>query len=143
MHSLPVTPSQLLRLRWCQFCQRRTCEVGGLTQMKSRLILAGATLALTSAVAVAQTTAKPSPYEGTSQPPASDVIRATDSPAVTPVTPPAAVPAPAPAAVQQTPPAATHPAPVQNPDYGIVEVPVTTEAGAAAQKPGLQTPDGR
>ena len=61
--------------------------------MKSRLILAGATLALTGAVAVAQTTAKPSPYEGTSQPPASDVIRATDSPAITPVTAPPALPA--------------------------------------------------
>ena len=45
--------------------------------MKLRFILAGATLALTSAVAVAQSTAKPSPYEGTAQPPASDVIRAT------------------------------------------------------------------
>ena len=45
--------------------------------MKSRLILAGATLALTGAVAVAQSTAKPSPYEGTSQPPTSDVIHAT------------------------------------------------------------------
>jgi hypothetical protein len=111
--------------------------------MKLRFILAGATLALTGAVAVAQSTAKPSPYEGTSQPPASDVIRATDSPAAAPITPPAAVPAPAPAAVQQTPPAATHPAPVANPDYGIVEVPVTTEPGAAAQKPGLQTRDGR
>ncbi len=51
--------------------------------MKSSLIL-GATLALTSAVAIAQTTAKPSPYEGLSQPPASDVIRATESPAAVP-----------------------------------------------------------
>jgi hypothetical protein len=110
--------------------------------MKLRFILAGATLALTGAVAVAQSTAKPSPYEGTSQPPTSDVIRATDSPAAAPVTPPAAVPAPAPAAVQQTPPASAHPAPVANPDDGIVEVPVTTEPGAT-QKPGLQTRDGR
>ena len=53
--------------------------------MKSTLILAGATLALTGAVAVAQSTAKPSPYEGTSQPPTSDVIRATDTPAIAPV----------------------------------------------------------
>jgi hypothetical protein len=101
--------------------------------MKFRSILVGATLALTGAFAVAQSTAKPSPYEGTSQPPTSDVIRATYSPAV----------APAPAAVQQTPPAAAHPAPVKNPDDGIVVVPVTTEPGAAPQKPALQTRDGR
>ena len=64
--------------------------------MKSRFILAGATLALTGAVAVAQTTAKPSPYEGTSQPPSSDVIRATESPAVAPAAPPPTLPPPAP-----------------------------------------------
>jgi hypothetical protein len=107
--------------------------------MKLRFILAGATLALTGAVAVAQTTAKPSPYEGTSQPPATDVIRATESPAA----PPPTLPAPAAVAVQQTPPAATHPAPVENPDYGIVEVPVTTEPGASAQGPSLRGRDGR
>ena len=116
--------------------------------MKSKLILAGATLALTGAVAVAQNTAKPSPYEGTSQPPASDVIRATDSPAVAPPpaamqTPPPAMPAPAPAAVQQAAPVVTHPAQVQNPDYGIVEVPVTTETGAAAQEPSLRNRNGQ
>jgi hypothetical protein len=101
--------------------------------MKSRLILAGATLALTGAVAVAQTTAKPSPYEGTSQPPASDVIRATESPAVSPVAPPPALPAPAAVTVNQAP-AAT-----QNPDDGIVTVPVTTETAAPAKAPSLQT----
>jgi hypothetical protein len=35
------------------------------------------------------------------------------------------------------------PGPVENPDYGIVETPVTTETGAAAQSPVLQTRDGR
>jgi hypothetical protein len=111
--------------------------------MKSRFILAGATLALTGAFAVAQTTAKPSPYEGTSQPPSSDVIRATESPAVAPAAPPPTLPPPAAVAVQQAPPAATHPTPAQNPDYGIVEVPVTTEPGAAAQSPSLQSRNGR
>jgi hypothetical protein len=101
--------------------------------MKSRLILAGATLALTGAVAVAQTTAKPSPYEGTSQPPASDVIRATESPAVSPVAPPPALPAPAAVPVKQAPAAS------QNPDDGIVTVPVTTETGAPQQTPSLQS----
>ena len=109
--------------------------------MKSRLILAGATLALTSAVAVAQTTAKPSPYEGTSQPPASDVIQATDSPAIAPVTAPPVLPPPA--AVVKQAPATTRPAPVENPDYGIVEVPVTDQPAAATQSPSLQTRQGR
>lgn len=111
--------------------------------MKSRFILAGATLALTSAVAVAQATAKPSPYQGTSEPPASDVIRTTDSPQIAP---PATATYSAPAAaapVTQAPSATTRPAPVENPDYGIVEVPVTTESGASAQSPGLQTRQGR
>jgi hypothetical protein len=114
--------------------------------MKLRFILAGATLALTGAVAVAQSTAKPSPYEGTSQPPATDVIHATESPVVAAPaaamqTPPPA--APAPAAVQQTPPAVTHPAPAENPDYGIVEVPVPVQSSAAAQEPSLRNRDGR
>jgi hypothetical protein len=107
--------------------------------MKSRLILAGATLALTGAVAIAQTAAKPTPYEGTSQPPASDVIRATDSQAIAPVAPPPTLPAPAAAPMTQAPPASTRPPQVQNPDDGIVEVPVTTETGASAQTPSLQT----
>lgn len=104
--------------------------------MKSRLIFAGATLALTGAVAVAQTTAKPSPYEGLSQPPASDVIRATEAPPVVP--PPAATAAP-------TLPAAK-PAPVkpaENPDYGIVETPVTDETAAPMQSPVLKGRNGR
>ncbi len=97
--------------------------------MKSRLILAGATLALTGAVAVAQSTAKPSPYEGTSQPPTSDVIRATESPAIAPPAAAPALPPPAAAAVKQAPATSTPPAQAENPDYGIVEVPVTTETG--------------
>jgi hypothetical protein len=107
--------------------------------MMSKLILAGATLALTSAVAVAQTTAKPSPYEGTSAPPASDVIRATESPAIVPPAAAPALPPPAAPAVKQAPAATTHAA-TDNPDDGIVTVPVTTtETGAPAQTPGLQT----
>lgn len=109
--------------------------------MKSSLILAGATLALTSAVAIAQTTAKPSPYEGLSQPPASDVIRATESPTVVPpamttATPAPTLPAPAAVSVKQTPAAST--APAENPDYGIVETPVTSDTGAAIQAPALK-----
>jgi hypothetical protein len=107
--------------------------------MKSSLILAGATLALTSAVAVAQTTAKPSPYEGVSQPPASDVIRATEAPAVVP--PPAAtaapaLPAPVATPVKQAPAAST--APVENPDYGIVETPVAASYGVGVPTPALK-----
>jgi hypothetical protein len=108
--------------------------------MKSRLILAGATLALTGAVAVAQTTAKPSPYEGTSQPPSSDVIRATEAPAIAPAAPPPTLPPPA--AVVKQAPAATHPAPIENPDYGIVEVPVSSDTAVPAQSPSLQTRQG-
>ena len=109
--------------------------------MKSSLILAGATLALTSAVAVAQTTAKPSPYEGLSQPPASDVIRATESPAAVPpamvtAAPAPSLPAPAAAPVQQAPSAST--APASNPDYGIVEAPVLENFGVGTQTPALK-----
>jgi hypothetical protein len=110
--------------------------------MKFRSILAGATLVLTGAVAVAQSTAKPSPYEGTAQPPNSDVIRTTDSPVVAPAAVSPTLPPPAAVTVQQAPPAAEHPAPVENPDYGIVEVPVTNEPGAPAQGPSLQTRQG-
>lgn len=104
--------------------------------MKSSLILAGATLALTSAVAVAQSTAKPSPYEGVSQPPSSDVIHTTEAPAVAPppvttATPAPTLPAPAATPVKQ--------APAENPDYGIVETPVTADSGAAAQTPVLKS----
>ena len=109
--------------------------------MKFRFILAGATLALMSAVAVAQTTAKPSPYEGTSQPPSSDVIRATESPAVAPAAPPPTLPPSATVAVKQAPAATAHPA-AENPDYGIVEVPVSAEPGTPAQAPSLQTRNG-
>ena len=107
--------------------------------MKSRIILAGATLVLTSAVAVAQTAAKPSPYQGTSLPPTTDVIRATDTPAAAPAAPPVEQDTPAPAPVQKpVAPAASRPAPVENPDYGIVETPVTTEPGAPEKAPNLQ-----
>ena len=103
--------------------------------MKSKFILTGATLALTGAFAVAQTTAKPSPYQGISQPPPTDVIRATEeAPAIAPVTPPPvqqAAPMAAPA------PAVTKPAPVENPDYGIVEVPVADAPGAPVESPSL------
>jgi hypothetical protein len=109
--------------------------------MKSRLILAGATLALTGAVAVAQTTAKPSPYEGTSQPPTSDVIRATEAPAIAPAAPPPTLPPPA--AVVKQAPSATHPAPVENPDYGIVEVPVASDTAPPAQSPSLKNRNGK
>lgn len=108
--------------------------------MKSSLILAGATLALTSAVAVAQTTAKPTPYEGTSQPPTSDVIRATDTPAMAPAAAPPSLPSPSAPTLKQAPAATMPPAAAQNPDDGIVEVPVTTETGASAQTPSTQTP---
>jgi hypothetical protein len=114
--------------------------MGVLAAMKSRWILAGATLALTSAVTVAQTTAKPSPYEGTAQPPATDVIRATETPEATPPTPPAS---PAPAVQPATPaapqPAATPKAPVENPDYGIVEGPFDPAPAAASHSPRLQS----
>ncbi|MDQ1693306.1 MAG: hypothetical protein QOH85_841, partial [Acidobacteriaceae bacterium] len=86
--------------------------------MKSRWILAGATLALTSAVTVAQTTAKPSPYEGTAQPPATDVIRATETPEATATPPASPAPAVQPATVAPAQSATTPKAPVENPDYG-------------------------
>jgi hypothetical protein len=106
--------------------------------MKLRFIPAGAMLALMGAVALAQTTAKPSPYEGVSQPPTSDVIRATEAPAAVP--PAIATPAPAPTVIA---PAATAvkpapAAPAENPDYGIVETPVTEDAAAPATSPALQ-----
>jgi hypothetical protein len=104
--------------------------------MKSRLILAGATLALSGAVAVAQTTAKPSPYEGVSQPPTSDVIRATEAPTI--VAPPSAtaaptLPAPVPATVKQAPTG-----PAENPDSDIVETPASDQNAAPAPAPVLK-----
>ena len=111
--------------------------------MKFRFVLTGATLALTGAFAVAQSTAKPSPYEGTSQPPASDVIRATESPAAAPTAaPPPAVTVPT-LPSRQAPAVQQAPAPIANPNYGIVEVPVTTETGAPAQQPTLRDKYGR
>ena len=107
--------------------------------MKSRCILAGATLALTSAIAVAQTTAKPSPYTGVSQPPATDLINATQQPVVTPAPPELPAPAAVSAAQQPAAPPTSKPAPAENPDYGIVETPVTIAPGAPAQAPNLQS----
>ena len=99
---------------------------------KSRWILTGATMALTSAFAVAQTAAKPTPYQGVSEPPATDVIRATEAEPAVPMAVRPLEPS-APAAAQQTP--ALHQS--QNPDYGIVDTPVTTVAGAPMESPAL------
>lgn len=71
-------------------------------------LVAAATLVLSTSVLCAQ--AKPSPYEGTSTPPADDTINATEQQAPATVT----KPAPPPAAQAQTP----------NPDAGIVEKPL-------------------
>ena len=106
--------------------------------MKSRLILSGATMALASAIAMAQAPVKTSPYEGVSQPPASDSIRATVS---VPATPPAVVESPAAApALPPAAPAVVKPsaAKLENPDYGILETPVPEATGAAAHGPMLQ-----
>ena len=102
--------------------------MGVLAAMKSKWILAGATLALTSAVTVAQTTAKPSPYEGTAQPPATDEIRATETPEAMP---PAAAPAVHSATATPAQSTTTPKAPAENPDYGIVEVPVNAALAAS------------
>jgi hypothetical protein len=102
--------------------------------MNTRLILSGATLALASAIATAQTTAKPTPYEGVSQPPAADTIRATEAAPVTAPAPAAEIAVPAPAAPAAVRPA---PAPAGNPDYGIVEGPAPVAEGAPAQAPAL------
>jgi hypothetical protein len=113
--------------------------MGVLAAMKSRWILAGATLALTSAVTVAQTTAKPSPYEGTAQPPATDVIRATETPEATPPSlPPAAAPAIHAATAAPAQSTTTPNAPAENPDYGIVEVPVNAAPVTSTPSPRLQ-----
>ncbi len=111
--------------------------------MKSRFTLTGmlsaATLALTAACAMAQSTAKPSPYEGVAQPPATDIIRSTESlPSVPPAPAPVAEPAPP---VLPPPAPAVRPAPAENPDYGIVETPVPgasgTDSARAPQSPTL------
>jgi hypothetical protein len=86
-----------------------------------------ATLILSSPLLLAQ--AKPSPYEGVSQPPANDAITTTEqapvaAPATTsPVTAPSAAPAPVPAAKN-------------NPDAGIVE----TAPPASALQPRTDAP---
>ena len=86
-------------------------------------LAAAATLLLSSSVVVAQSApadagqaAKPSPYQGVSQPPASDVITTTEqAPVLPPPAPVVAKPAPAPA---PAPPASS------NPDAGIIETPL-------------------
>ncbi len=71
-------------------------------------LVAAATLVLSTSVLCAQ--AKPSPYEGTSAPPADDTINTTEQQAPATVT----KPEPAPATQTQTP----------NPDAGIIEKPL-------------------
>ncbi len=114
--------------------------------MNSRLrlteVLPVAALALAGACAMAQTTAKPSPYEGVSQPPVSDTIRATEAAPALPTLPAPAAESPAamsPASPQPAP-ATPRPAPAraENPDYGIVEAPAATAYGASAQAPALR-----
>jgi hypothetical protein len=111
--------------------------------MKMIHLLAVATLALSTVGATAQSAAapaaKPSPYEGTSQPPVTDVITSSEE------APPAAASPKQPAAATPASPAhqaATPPATSINPD-GIVEVPVPDDpnpAPAPAPKPAtLQT----
>ncbi len=109
-----------------------------LTSNVAKRMLAGATLALLGGVAMAQSAGKPSPYQGTSEPPVTDVIRATEAPEVTP--PPAVAAAPAPVAK----PSAAMPAvkaadgnatgrSAANPDEDIV-----TGGSSAATAPSLQ-----
>jgi hypothetical protein len=75
-----------------------------------------ATLVLSSPFLLAQD--KPSPYQGVSQPPATDAITTTEQ---APATPPPAAVAPAPAA-------APAPAKASNPDAGIIETPLPPDA---------------
>jgi hypothetical protein len=87
-----------------------------------------ATLVLGSTMVLAQSApadqaAKPSPYQGVSEPPASDVITTTEQ---APAPPAAATrPAPAPTASPAPPPAA---AASDNPDAGIIETPLPPSA---------------
>jgi hypothetical protein len=85
---------------------------------KTRFSLAAAaTLVLSTTFLLAQ--AKPSPYQGVSEPPANDVINTTEQ---APATPPAVTaPAPAPAAPRSAP----APAAQSNPDAGIIETPLS------------------
>ena len=115
--------------------------------MKTIHLLAVATLALSAAGATAQSTAataKPSPYEGVSQPPVSDVIMSSEDAlpsAASPRQP--AVTAPATPALPPAREAATHITAPTNPDYGIVETPVpdasTDNSVAAPPSTTLQT----
>jgi hypothetical protein len=71
--------------------------------------------------APAEQTAKPSPYQGVSVPPASDVISTTEQ------APPASVTTPAPA-TRPLPAPAPAPAVSSNPDAGIIETPLPPSA---------------
>lgn len=114
--------------------------------MRTIHLLAVATLALSTAGAMAQSTAapaKPSPYEGVSQPPVSDVISSSEE---DPATPPApkqpALTAPALPPVNTPHQTVTRPAAAVDSDYGIVETPVPDAADganpAASAAPALQ-----
>jgi hypothetical protein len=84
------------------------------------LVLSTTFLSAQSAPTDAGQTAKPSPYQGVSAPPANDSITTTEQAPAAPAvaTRPAAAPAPA-------------PAPPSNPDAGIVETPPPSAEGSA------------
>lgn len=87
-------------------------------KIHSNPLLLAAAMAFIAQGALAQTHAKPTPYEGMSQPPASDSIEATPDAEVQPAST-ATTPAPAPAPVSA--PVQAKPAAVAiNPDAGIV-----------------------
>lgn len=110
------------------------------TSKVAKAMLTGATLALLGTVALAQNTGKPSPYQGVSEPPSSDVIRATEAPEATPPAPttpaPAATPAPMPK------PSAAVPAKADAADNDIVTGPATSSAPALQRRSsGTYDPD--
>jgi hypothetical protein len=84
----------------------------------SNPLLLAAAMAFMAQGAFAQTHAKPTPYEGMSQPPSTDSIVATPDTEVQ-AAPKATTPAPAPAPVVTTTPVQAQPA-ATNPDAGIV-----------------------
>jgi hypothetical protein len=93
-------------------------------------LAAAATLILSSTMVLAQAAsadgtqgAKPSPYQGVSEPPASDVINTTEQAPPPPATAPLPVPAPS-VSPAQAPPAAAS----DNPDAGIIETPLPPSA---------------
>jgi hypothetical protein len=97
--------------------------------IKIRFCLASAaTLALSTPLLLAQSS-KPNPYQGVSEPPASDVITTTEQAPDVPVV----VTRPAPAPVPVAPPAPVA-APVvsSNPDEGIIETPLHAPSAEAS-----------